>query len=199
MKMDVVIAGVGGQGNLFASEVISRYAMGRGYNVFGTETIGAAQRGGSVVSHIRISEGQIYSPLVPKRQADIFVGLEPLEMLRHIERLNPQGHYLLNMYKIPTVMCNMGLDRYPSDEEIKAALERFGARGRIVPATERAYEIGNAILANVVMLGALCALSPFFNYRGMREVLVEMAPERALELNLIAFDEGFSLINSGPE
>lgn len=199
MKVNVLIAGVGGQGNLFASEVISRYAMRRGYNVLGTETIGAAQRGGSVVSHIRISEGQIYSPLIPRGQADILLGLEPLEMLRHIERLSPQGKYLLNMYKIPTVMCNMGLDHYPSDQEIEQAITSLGIKGHIVRATERAHELGNAILANVVMLGALCGLSRFFDYQGMREVLGEVAPKRALDLSLTAFDEGFSLIASGAD
>jgi len=173
--------------------------MGRGYNVLGTETIGAAQRGGSVVSHIRISEGQICSPLIPRGQADILLGFEPLEMLRHIERLNPQGKYLLNIYKIPTVMCNMGLDRYPSDQEIEQAITSPGVEGHIVPATERAHEIGNAILANVVMLGALCALSSFFDYQGMRGVLAEVAPKSALELNLVAFDEGFSLVTSGSD
>jgi Pyruvate/2-oxoacid:ferredoxin oxidoreductase gamma subunit len=98
------------------------------------------------------------------------------------------------MYKIPTVMCNMGLDHYPSDQEIERATTFLGARGYIIPATQRAYEIGNVILANVVMFGALCALSPFFDHRAMRRTLAEMAPKRALELNLTAFDEGFSLV-----
>jgi len=196
MKMGVLIVGVGGQGNLFASEVISRYAMGRGYHVLGTETIGAAQRGGSVASHVRISNGQIYSPVIPRGQADILLGFEPLEMLRHIEMLSPRGKYLLNTHKIPTVMCNMGLDRYPSDQEIEQVITSLGVKGHILSATERAYEIGNAILANVVMLGALCALSPFFDYGTMSEVLAEVAPERALELNLAAFVDGFSLLES---
>jgi len=193
MKIDLVIAGVGGQGNLFASEAISRYALGRGYNVLGTETIGAAQRGGSVVSHIRISEAAIYSPLVPSGQADLLLGLEPVEMLRHSGRMSPQGRYLLNMYKIPTVMSNMGLDHYPSDEEIKGALASLGVSGCIIPATQRAYELGNAVLANVVMLGALGAVSSFFDRQVMRETLATMAPKKILELNLMAFDEGFAL------
>ena len=193
MKVDLVIAGVGGQGNLFASEVISRYALGRGYNVLGTETIGAAQRGGSVVSHIRISEGPIYSPLVPSGQADLLLGLEPVEMLRHSGRLSPQGRYLLNMYKIPTVMSNMGLGHYPTEGEIERALASLGVSGCIIPATQRAYEIGNAVLANVVMLGALCAVSSFFDRQAMRETLATTAPRKVLELNLTAFDEGFAL------
>lgn len=199
MKTDLVIAGVGGQGNLFASEVISRYALGRGYNVFGTETIGAAQRGGSVVSHIRISEGPIHSPLVPRGQADILLGLEPLELLRHREQLSPYGQYLLNMYRIPTVMCSMGLDRYPSDLEIRRAIASLGVRGCIIRATQRAYEIGNAILANVVMLGALCAVCGFFDYKAMGRTLAKTVPKGARELNLKAFDEGFALAQSDSE
>jgi indolepyruvate ferredoxin oxidoreductase beta subunit len=199
MKLDLVMAGVGGQGNLFASDVISRYALARGYNVFGTETIGAAQRGGSVVSHIRISEGRIHSPLVPRGQADILLGLEPLEMLRHRERLSPNGQYLLNMYRIPTVMCSMGLDDYPSDQELQGAIASLGVNGCILAATQRAYEIGNAILANVVMLGALCAVSSFFDHEAMRRTLAETVPKGDLDLNLIALDEGFMLVQRDRE
>jgi indolepyruvate ferredoxin oxidoreductase beta subunit len=194
MKIDLVIAGVGGQGNLFASEVISRYAMDRGFNLLGTETIGAAQRGGSVVSHIRISEGQICSPLVPRGEANILLGLEPLEMLRHAERLSSKGQYLLNMYRIPTVMCNLGWDDYPSDEAIRNAVESLGVAGRTLAATQRAHALGNAVLANVIMLGALSSVSTFFDARGMREALAVRAPKEALELNLTAFDEGCLLV-----
>lgn len=197
MKMDVVIAGVGGQGNLFASEVISRYAVDRGFNVLGTETIGAAQRGGSVVSHIRISERPIYSPLVPRGEANVLLGLEPLEMLRHAERLASHGQYLLNMYRMPTVMCNMGWDDYPSDRAIRRAVDSLGVPGWILPATQRAYALGNAVLANVVMLGALSSVSTFFDAKGMKEALADRAPKAALELNLAAFEEGCSLVTSG--
>ncbi len=113
MKMDVVISGVGGQGNIFASLVISQYAMNKKLNVLGAETIGAAQRGGAVVSHIRISDGEIYSPLISRGQADLLIGMEYVEMLRHMRLLNPKGMYLLNAMKIPTVLNNMGLDEYP--------------------------------------------------------------------------------------
>ena len=197
MKMDVVIAGVGGQGNLFASEVISRYAVDRGFNVLGTETIGAAQRGGSVVSHIRISERPIYSPLVPRGEANVLLGLEPLEMLRHAERLASHGQYLLNMYRMPTVMCNMGWDDYPSDRAIRRAVDSLGVPGWILPATQRAYALGYAVLANVVMLGALSSVSTFFDAKGMKEALADRAPKAALELNLAAFEEGCSLVTSG--
>ena len=194
MNKNLVITGVGGQGNIFSSGLISHYAMNRGFNVLGTETIGAAQRGGSVVSHIRISTNKIFSPLVPKGQADILLGFEPLEMLRCMERLNPKGKYLLNMYTIPTVMCNMGLDRYPDDEEIIASLERSGVEGYIIPATQRAYEIGNAILMNVVMLGALSALDSFFKEKEMKRTLEEVVSQQFSAMNIEAFEEGFSFI-----
>ena len=114
MKMDIVISGVGGQGNIFASIVISQYAMDKKLNVLGAETIGAAQRGGSVVSHIRISDQAIYSPMISRGQADLLIGMEYVEMLRHLRLLNPKGAYLLNAMKILTVMNNMGMDEYLS-------------------------------------------------------------------------------------
>ena len=87
MKFDLVIAGVGGQGNILASQTIAKCAMDAGFNVVNTETKGAAQRGGSVLSHVRISDGEIFSPLVPQGQADVLLGFEPLEALIFIDML----------------------------------------------------------------------------------------------------------------
>ena len=74
MKFDLVIAGVGGQGNILASQAVAKSAMDAGYNVVNTETKGAAQRGGSVLSHVRIADGEIFSPLVPQEQAEVLLG-----------------------------------------------------------------------------------------------------------------------------
>ena len=90
MKMDFTIAGVGGQGNIVASLVISPFAIKKEYVVAGSETIGAAQRGGPLVSPIRISDKAIYSMLISRRQANLLIGMEIIEMLRHIRLLNPR-------------------------------------------------------------------------------------------------------------
>ena len=107
MKFDLVIAGVGGQGNILASQVVAKCAMDAGYNVVNTETKGAAQRGGSVLSHVRIGDGEIFSPLVPVGQADVLLGFEPLEALRYINLLNKEGKFIINTAAVPTILANM--------------------------------------------------------------------------------------------
>ena len=195
MKMDVVISGVGGQGNIFASVVISQYAMNKNLNVLGAETIGAAQRGGSVVSHIRISDDAIYSPLISRGQADLLIGMEFVEMLRHIRLLNPKGTYLLNRMKIPTVMNNMGLDEYPEAEEILKAAGNYCPNGYVIEASALAKKLGNIQMTNVVMLGALVKIMPFFGYKEMKKLVAGSSPSRFKEANVKGFEEGFKLIH----
>ena len=194
MKMDVVIAGVGGQGNIFASLVISQYAMNRNLNVSGAETIGAAQRGGSVVSHIRMADGPIYSPLISRGQADLLVGMEYVEMLRHLRLLNPRGTYLLNAMKIQTVLSNMAMDEYPAPEEILRAVRDYCPRGYVIEAAALAKKLGNIQMTNVVMLGALVKVLPFFDYDEIKWLTNANSPPRFKEANVQGFEEGYKLI-----
>jgi len=194
MNLNILIAGVGGQGNLFASSILANYFINNGYKVGAVETIGAAQRGGSVVSHLRVSDSDIYSPLIPAGKVDMLMGFETLEMLRHFGMLGADGVYLLNDFKEPTVLCNMELDAYPSDESIATALQQSGKKGYTIKATERARQMGGSLLTNVVMLGALCQLSPLLNGQGVKQVLGSKSPAKARDLNLKAFEAGGSLV-----
>ena len=194
MKMDIIISGVGGQGNIFASLVVSQFAMGKGYLVAGSETIGAAQRGGSVVSHIRISDKTIYAPLISRGQADLLIGMEVIEMLRHMRLLNPQGAYLLNFTRILTVLNNMGLDTYPRDEEILEGIRKYCKNGQVIEATLEASKLGNVQMTNVVLLGALVKMMPFFEMEPMRNLIEQLSPERFKEANIKAFERGRDLI-----
>jgi indolepyruvate ferredoxin oxidoreductase, beta subunit len=196
MKMDVVITGVGGQGNIFASLVISQYAMNKNLNVLGAETIGAAQRGGSVVSHIRISEGTIYSPLISRGQADLLLGMEYVEMLRHMRLLNPKGTYLLNAMRIPTVLNNMALDEYPTTEEILQAAKKYCPNGHVIEASTLARKLGNIQMTNVVMLGALVKIMPFFDYDEVKWLVQANSPTRFKEANIKGYEEGYELIKN---
>ena len=196
MKMDVVISGVGGQGNIFASLVISQYAMNKKLNVLGAETIGAAQRGGAVVSHIRISDGTIYSPLISRGQADLLIGMEFVEMLRHMRLLNPKGTYLLNAMKIPTVLNNMGLDEYPATEEILQAAKKYCHNGYVVEASALAKKLGNIQMTNVVMLGALVKIMDFFDYDEVKLLVQANSPTRFKEANLRGYEAGYQLIKN---
>jgi len=195
MNLNILIAGVGGQGNLFASSILAEYFRKQGFEVLAVETIGAAQRGGSVVSHLRVSDSAIYSPLIPAGKVDILMGFEVLEMLRNFKLLGTEGSYLLNDYKEPTVLCNVGFDTYPSDETITAALQKSGKKGYTIKATECARQIGNSLLTNVVMVGALCQLSPLLNSQEVKQVLAHKSPAKVRESNLKAFEAGGSLIS----
>jgi indolepyruvate ferredoxin oxidoreductase beta subunit len=195
MNLNILIAGVGGQGNLFASSILAEYFSKQGFEVLAVETIGAAQRGGSVVSHLRVSDAAIHSPLIPAGKVDILMGFEVLEMLRNFKLLGAEGTYLLNDYKEPTVLCNVGFDTYPSDETITAALQKSGKKGYTIKATECARQIGNSLLTNVVMVGALCQLSPLLNSQEVKQVLAHKSPTKVRESNLKAFEAGGSLIS----
>lgn len=195
MKLDLIICGVGGQGNLLASVAVANYAMQKGFNVIGSETIGAAQRGGSVVSHLRISDNEMYSSTIPAGSADILLGFEPVEAMRHMERLGSSGQYIINIEPVPTVNCNMGLDKYPPLEEIIGQLNRVSNRGYRVNASEKARELGDIIMTNIVLLGILCRVSDFFDRDEFVKVLEEIVPAKARDVNLEAFKAGYNMVD----
>jgi indolepyruvate ferredoxin oxidoreductase beta subunit len=193
VKYDILIVGVGGQGTLFASKVLSSYAIAIGLNVLSTDTVGAAQRGGSVTSHVRISDSEIYSPLVPSGHADFLLGFEAIEMLRHKQVANKNTVYILNMHKVPTTYTMMGIDKYPRDQEIIKAAKRIMDKGYVIRASETAEKLGFPQSANMVMVGALCKVEPFFSKERIREQIKAVAP-RFAAANLKAFDAGYDLI-----
>ncbi|QDR81560.1 indolepyruvate oxidoreductase subunit beta [Sporomusa termitida] len=196
MKFDLVIAGVGGQGNILASQVIAKCAMDAGYNVVNTETKGAAQRGGSVLSHVRIADGEIYSPLVPQGQADVLLGFEPLEALRYISMLNPAGRYIINTAPVPTILANLLVDEYPSQAAMVAAIQAKGLAGYFLNATQQAKAIGDVLLTNVIMLGAFTALTAILPATAVLNKLLTMVNASFHEADTRAFQCGRTLIQT---
>jgi len=196
MKLDIIISGVGGQGNLLASVALANFAMNKGLEVLGTETIGAAQRGGSVVSHMRISDKKIYSPLVPAGRADILMGFEPIEAVRNIHFLSPKGKFIINNYPVPTIFCNMGMEEYPSEDEIINTLKARCPQGYVIGASEKAKEMGTLMMTNVIMLGALAGIEPFFDKHELQRIIAELLPKKVLEQNLLAYEEGYKMVTN---
>lgn len=194
MKFDLVIAGVGGQGNILASQIIAKCAMDAGYNVVNTETKGAAQRGGSVLSHVRLSDSEIFSPLVPAGQADVLLGFEPLEAMRYIGLLNKQGQYIINTAPVPTILSNIKVDEYPSTEQMIAAIEGKGLRGYFLNATQAAKDLGNVLLTNVIMLGAFTAISDLLPGDRVLAKLLSLVDEKFQDDDTRAFNRGIELI-----
>ncbi|MBT4815506.1 MAG: indolepyruvate oxidoreductase subunit beta, partial [Lentisphaerae bacterium] len=137
MKNDIVIAGVGGQGILTIAAIVGHAAVANGLNVKQSEVHGMAQRGGAVLAHLRISDDVIYSDLVPKGKADVVLAVEPLEALRHIDFLAPDGVVLAN--EVPVV----NIDNYPDLETVLAELRQYPRR-LVLDADQVAKNTGSA-------------------------------------------------------
>ena len=157
---NLIITGVGGQGNVLSSQLIGQALVSKGYFVTIGETYGASQRGGSVMSHVRISPRKQLSPLIPKGKADVVVALEPVEGLRILTLYgNPETVTIANTRPIYPVDVTSGQEKYPDREEIEKALANLSRRVYSIPATEKAMQMGSPILGNMIMIGALLELN----------------------------------------
>ncbi len=184
---DLVVVGVGGQGVILVSNVIGVAALKAGYAVRGAETHGMAQRGGSVISHIRI--GCIYGPLVPPGGADVLLALEPAEALRYAHFLASNGVALVNTQPILPITVTTGKASYPPVDEILAPLRTRCKELKTLNATRLAAELGAAQAMNVVMLGLLSHYVPI-REELLMETLSETIPANYLALNKRAFQLG---------
>jgi len=187
-KFDFLLVGVGGQGVLLASDILAEVGLRAGYDAKKSEMHGMAQRGGSVVSHVRWAE-KVLSPLIGLGEVDYLLALEKLEALRYIEMLRPGGTVIVNNHRIPPVSVSSGNDEYPDDQGMKRVLSEVAAAVHFVPGVELAKELGNARASNVVMLGAL---SKFIatDLDVWLEVITERVPEKYGALNRQAFLKG---------
>jgi len=185
MKQDIILAGVGGQGILSIAFVIDNAALKEGLHFKQAEVHGMAQRGGAVQSHLRLSDGPIYSDLVPRGEGDLILSVEPLEALRYVEYLRPDGRIVTST----TPFVN--IPDYPPLEDVIAELRKL-PRSVIVDSEKLAREAGTSKSQNMVMLGAA---SNFLiikeeDLRGSIEALFRGRGESVVEANLKAFDLG---------
>ena len=184
--MNVLLTGVGGQGVVLASYVLSHVAMSEGYDVKQSEVHGMAQRGGSVVSHFRFGD-KVWSPLVPVGAADLVMAFEALEGLRHVQWLKPDGVLVYNALRINPSPVAAGLATYPS--EIDALIKKAWPSAKCVNANSLAKEAGTVKAANVAMLGAISPTLPFASETWER-VIREAVPPKTIDVNLQAFRLG---------
>jgi indolepyruvate ferredoxin oxidoreductase beta subunit len=190
--LNVIVTGVGGQGNVLVSQFMGRALVRAGYHVTIGETYGASQRGGAVMSHIRISRQAQYGPLIPSGQADVILGLEPVETLRVLGQYgNPGVTVITNSRPVYPLSVAIGAARYPTVEEIMSALEELSASAWLINATDIAVELGAPILANIIMVGALvgAGVLPLRPEEVEQEFQESLSDDR-LELNLKAFRRG---------
>jgi len=183
---NILVAGVGGQGVILASDIMSEVFMEAGYDVKKSEVHGMAMRGGIVTSHFRFGK-KVYSPLIKEGEVDILFAFEQLEGLRWLNHLRPEGKILMNDHKINPPAVNLGEMGYPQTipETIRSKFKDF----YLVKGTEIALQIGDVRAANVVLLGAF---SRFFEIAEQKwlDIILKYLPPKVHDLNRRAFSSG---------
>ena len=183
---NILMAGVGGQGTLLASEILTEVLMQAGYDVKKAEVHGMAQRGGSVVSHVRFGQ-KVYSSIIPEGEVDVLFGFELLETYRYLPLLKKDGAVVVNNLKIAPPSVALGKKDYP--ESIGEKMSERVTNLRVVDGLALAEKAGNALTINTVLLGALSnTLQP--SHEQWRVAITNLVPERFQEVNLKAFDLG---------
>lgn len=186
-EFDLVIVGVGGQGAILASDILGMAAVNEGLPVQASETHGMAQRGGSVINHVRLDCR--YGSLIPAGRADALLGLEPAEALRAVDFLSPDGIAVVNTNPVFPITVLSGASMYP---EVDAVLDDLNSRCRhLVPldADRIAIEAGHPLTANVALIGALSNFLPL-DVRSLEESISNLVPPGTVEVNLKAFRLG---------
>jgi len=188
---NIIITGVGGQGNVMAARIIGNMLALRGLYVTIGETFGASQRGGSVMSHLRVSEKSSWSPQIPKGRADLVVALEPVESLRVMAQYgNPETAVVSNTRPVYPVGVICGDFNYPSMEELNGSLSQLCSNINFIDATEEAIKLGNPILSNVIMIGAVAGLGVLpVDDSDFEKIMSVSVPAGKLGINM----EGFQL------
>lgn len=196
--LNLIICGVGGQGNILLSGLVGSALIRKGYHVAIGETFGAAQRGGAVFSSVRISSKKSYGPLIPEGKAHIILGLEPLETMRILQKYgNSETICITNTYPVSPIGVLARKEEYPDHDQLKRTTESLSKFAWFIDATSIALELGAKIATNIVMVGALIGSDQLPLARkdiedGMRDIF----PSERMELNLKALELGFSALRS---
>lgn len=187
MSSDIILCGVGGQGTILASKLISSAAMEQGMPVKTAETIGMSQRGGSVFSHVRLGEGAA-CPLIGRGRADLIIAFEPAEAARQLSFLKPGGTLVVSDKPIVPVSATIGGPAYDL-EAIMAYLHEQTGNLVVVDAEAAAADLGSTKCLNVVLLGAAARSGALgLSTDDIRSAILRIVPERFHELNLRALE-----------
>ena len=199
--LNVIVTGVGGQGNVLIAQLIGRALVKAGYHVTIGETYGASQRGGAVMSHLRISREAQYGPLIPEGEAHVILGLEPLETLRVLAQFgNAEVTVVANSRPIHPLAVTTGAAEYPSRQQVASILKELSSRAWLIDATDMALDLGAGILTNIIMLGALVGSDTLpVGPEAFEPELRESLPSDKLDLNLEAFRRGILEVTAASE
>jgi indolepyruvate ferredoxin oxidoreductase beta subunit len=194
--LNLIITGVGGQGNVLASQLLGNALVAKDLFVTIGETYGASQRGGPVMSHLRISQKAQCSPLIPQGKADVILGLEPVEALRVMGNYgNPHIVIVVNSRPIYPLDVTVGNAKYPNAQMVWSLLSELSHKAYMLDATDMAVRLGAPILANIIMVGTLVALEAVpLTQEDLAGIIRETFPANKLEINLRALQMGIDAI-----
>lgn len=191
MTRSLILAGVGGQGTILASNILALGLINQGYDVKMSEIHGMAQRGGSVNTQIRFGK-KVYSPMIASGEADLILAFEKVEAVRYLNYLKPGGTLIVNDYEIYSTTVLTGQEKYPTDvlDKLKDTIENLF----VIPAAKIAKDLGNIKAQNMVLLGAAVKALGIVVDTNWQDVIMAYLPERYHNVNIRAFKEGIEAV-----
>ncbi len=185
MKTNIILAGVGGQGILTIAAVLDTAALSCDLNIKQAEVHGMSQRGGAVQSHVRISDSEIYSDLIPQGKVDIIISVEPMELLRYLPFLKEAGHLVTDSNPF------VNITNYPELDELHSEIKAL-PNSILIDAKQIAKDLGNSRATNIVLLGAASSILPISDESLMDAIktLFERKGEKIVNKNIEAFLKG---------
>ena len=190
MTKSIMLVGVGGQGTILASKLLTMGLMEAGYDVKMSEIHGMSQRGGSVSSQVRYSDDNVYSPVIEIGAADMIVSFEKMEALRFLKYLKPEGNIIVNNFRLNSVSTLVGRFEY-KETEIDKELKRLNAK--TIDAAKEAEELGNIKVMNIILLGSLVK-SMNLERIDWEGIIKKNVKEKFVDLNIKAFRIGMDLL-----
>lgn len=186
---NVLLSGVGGQGTVLASKILSAGLIDAGYDVKMSEVHGMAQRGGSVTTQVRYGE-KVHSPILGKGDVDVLVSFETMEALRYLDFLKPDGKLVVNDYEMPSAPILTGRVDYPENiiDDIKEKVD-----ATVIKAVDIARGLGNEKVMNVVLLGALIKALQLENDIDWEKIVSQQVKPKFIEINIKALKEGMNI------
>ena len=191
MTKSIMLVGVGGQGTILASKLLTIGLMEAGYDVKMSEIHGMSQRGGSVSSQVRYSKDQVYSPVIEIGGADMIVSFEKVEALRYLKYLKEGGTIVANNYKMESVATITGKAEYKV-EEVDKKLKELNAK--VINAADKATELGNAKVMNIILLGTVIK-GMHLEEIDWEQIIKDNVKEKFIDINIRALHEGMALVS----
>lgn len=188
--VNIMIAGVGGQGLVLTTDIIAQAAFLSGYDIKTNDVIGLSQRGGKIYGSIRYGES-VKTPIVPTKEVDVLIGLEELETLRYMDEVKKDGIIILNKHQIYPNPVLLEKEKYP--ENIEETLRQSGLKVIALDTNKEAKEVGNIKVANTILIGALSQLVDI-KEEDFIKAIQTMVPPKTVNANLDAFRRGVELI-----